>query len=317
MAYDGAGDYAKSEQCFVQAEKEGAGHPLALVGRAFRLLHTRQLKDARTAVDEALRKAPHFWETQFAAGYVLDELAHLGIVPPSRAGARPSRCSAKRWSCRRGRPKSMAWLAAHLLHTPSAENRAEGLRLFDQSIALEPRNGNRYINRAMMPAEQRRPQGRRGQPEEGPRAGGRPRLDPECPDAASLRARQPGRSFSPAGRACPGTAGLASQRRQLVHPWLQLASRFRGAAPLRGAVQAEPGIHGSVCPASAAQGTGQGLHGRGGRGPCRPESRSIQPQAAEPGPGAASVIQSELEGPPSAPPTPPWRLARATTCRSS
>lgn len=149
MAYDGAGDYAKSEQCFVQAEKEGAGHPLALVGRTFRLVHTRHLQDGRIAADEALRKAPQFWETHFAAGYVLAELAHLGIVPPepSRGQAIALFRNALELSPRQA--EVMVWLARTLLHSAGAENRAEGLRLFDRAIGSEPRNGNRYVARSL------------------------------------------------------------------------------------------------------------------------------------------------------------------------
>jgi tetratricopeptide (TPR) repeat protein len=149
MAYDGAGEYAQSEQCFVQAEKEGADQPLALVGRAFRLLHTRKLKDARTAADEALRKAPHFWETQFAAGYVLAELANMGIVPPEPSRSQAIALFRKALELSPRQAETWIWLGRTLQNTGLRENYGDAVRCFDQAVALEPRNGNRYISRGL------------------------------------------------------------------------------------------------------------------------------------------------------------------------
>src|SRR5262249_14945398 len=41
------------------------------------------------------------------------------------------------------------WLARALHHTDTPENRVEAARLFDHAVALEPKNGNRYIIRGI------------------------------------------------------------------------------------------------------------------------------------------------------------------------
>jgi tetratricopeptide (TPR) repeat protein len=149
MAYDGAGEYVRSEQCFVQAEKEGADQPLALVGRAFRLMHARRVPEARSAAEEALRKAPHLWETQFAAGYVLTEMAESGLVPPEPNRSQALALFRKALELSPRQAEAWVWLARVLHNTGVAENRGEAVRCFDQAIALEPRNGNRYVSRAL------------------------------------------------------------------------------------------------------------------------------------------------------------------------
>jgi tetratricopeptide (TPR) repeat protein len=149
MAHDGAGDYARSEECFVQAEKEGADQPLARVGRAFRLMHARRLREARSAAEEALRNAPHLWETRFAAGFVLVEMADSGLVPPEPTRSQALALFRKALELSPRQAETWVWLARTLHHSGVAENRAEAVRCFDQAIALEPRNGNRYVSRAL------------------------------------------------------------------------------------------------------------------------------------------------------------------------
>lgn len=150
MAYDGAGDYYRSENAFLQAEREGSAHPLALVGKAFRLAHARHLKDARTAAEESLRLAPHLWETQLAAGFVLEELVDLGFVPPEPNRKQAIALLRKAAELSPRQAEVWVWLARSLSRTGLAANRSEALRLFDHALALEPRNGNRYISRGLI-----------------------------------------------------------------------------------------------------------------------------------------------------------------------
>jgi serine/threonine protein kinase/Flp pilus assembly protein TadD len=147
MTYDGAGDYHRSEQAFLQAEREGADHPLALVGKAFRLGHERKMKEARAAAEKAVAQAPHFWETHFALGYVLTEQAEDGAVPPEPNGSQGIASLRKALELSPRQAEAWVWLARALSHTHSAENTAEAFRLLDHAVALEPRNGNRYFSR--------------------------------------------------------------------------------------------------------------------------------------------------------------------------
>lgn len=153
MTYDGAGDYKAAEKAFILAEREGAGHPLALVGKAFRLGQARRLKEARAAAEDALRQAPHLWETHFACGWVLEEQAGMGLVPaePSRTQALAHMRKALELSPRQA--EVWTWLARALVHTGVPANRSEGLRMFDHAVALEPQNGNRYVVRSLVRSE--------------------------------------------------------------------------------------------------------------------------------------------------------------------
>jgi tetratricopeptide (TPR) repeat protein len=150
MTFDGAGDYKAAEQSFLQAERAGATHPLALVGKSFRLAQARHLKEARQAADEALRLGPHLWETHFASGYVLEEQTNMGLVPPepSRAQAIVHLRKALELSPRQA--EVWTWLAHVLARTPSPANRTEALRIFNHAVALEPQNGNRYVVRCLI-----------------------------------------------------------------------------------------------------------------------------------------------------------------------
>jgi len=150
MTYDGAGDYKAGEQAFLQAERQGAGHPLALVGKAFRLGQAQRLKEARTVAEEALRQAPHLWETHFACGWVMEEQANQGLLP-----AEPTRMQAiafirKALELSPHQAEAWTWLASALAHTDVLANRAEALRIFDHAVGLEPHNGNRYVVRCVI-----------------------------------------------------------------------------------------------------------------------------------------------------------------------
>ncbi|MBL8799652.1 MAG: protein kinase [Planctomycetia bacterium] len=159
MTFDGAGDYDRSEQAFLQAEREGADHPLALVGKAFRLAHERKLKDARTAAEQALAKAPHFWETHFAFGFVLNELTEDGVVAPEPTRSQGIASMRKALELSPRQAEARVWLARALAHSGTVEGQAEALRLLDQAVALEPRNGNRYFARGVVRLNRGDPKG--------------------------------------------------------------------------------------------------------------------------------------------------------------
>ena len=150
MNYDGSGDYKKAEQAFIQAEREGAGHPLSLVGKAFRLAESQRVKEARGPAEEAVRLGPHLWETHFALGYVMEELAEMGFVPPGPAGSRRLLRCAKALELSPRQAEVWHWLGRALICTDTAANRTEAIRALNRSVALEPANGNRYIGRAML-----------------------------------------------------------------------------------------------------------------------------------------------------------------------
>jgi serine/threonine protein kinase/Flp pilus assembly protein TadD len=150
MAFDGAGEYIESEKTYQQAEREGAAHPLALVGKSFRLAHEQHFAEARTIAEEALRKAPHLWETHFACGYVMEELANHGYLPPDSTRAQSTAHFRKALELSPRQAEACVWLGRSLARQRTAESRVEGLRLFDHAVALEPKNGNRYVIRGMI-----------------------------------------------------------------------------------------------------------------------------------------------------------------------
>jgi serine/threonine protein kinase/Tfp pilus assembly protein PilF len=153
MTYDGAGDYKAAESAFVQAEREGANQPLALVGKAFRLGTARHLKEAQAAADEALRQAPHLWETHFASGWVLEEQVNLGMVPAEPNLTRATGLMRKSLELSPRQAEVVTWLAFSLARTGTPANRSDALRLFEQAVALEPQNGNRYAVRGLIRLE--------------------------------------------------------------------------------------------------------------------------------------------------------------------
>jgi tetratricopeptide (TPR) repeat protein len=147
MAYDGAGDDQAAEKAFILAEREGAGHPLSLVGKAFGLGRAQHLKEAQTAAEEALRQGPHFWETHFACGWVLELQAGMGLVPPESSRARAIGFLQQAQELSPRQAEVWNWLARVRSHSVAPRNRTEALRLFDKAVALEPQNGNRYLIR--------------------------------------------------------------------------------------------------------------------------------------------------------------------------
>jgi len=150
MTYDGAGDYKAAESAFLQAEREGTSHPLALVGKAFRLGMARHLKEAQTVADEALRQGPHLWETHFAAGWALEEQVHLGLVPAEPSLTRAIALLRKSLELSPRQAEVWTWLAYALARSGTPANRTEALRLFEHAVTLEPQNGNRYAVRCLI-----------------------------------------------------------------------------------------------------------------------------------------------------------------------
>ena len=147
FTFDGAGSYEQAEDAFARTNKAGAGDPLALVGRVFQAEHAGRPKDGLQFAQQALKAAPHLWETHFAVGYALIEAITTGAAPqkPARADAIEELRKAYELSPRQ--PEVCFWLANALL---SAGQRDEGLSYLERVIALEPRNGNRYIQRSIL-----------------------------------------------------------------------------------------------------------------------------------------------------------------------
>ena len=148
FAYDGAGLYAQAEDAFSLAERHGANDPLALVGKVFSLAQRRKCKEARRVADEALVRAPHLWETHFAVGYATRELVEDGVLSPEelRKTSLPAFRRALELSPRQA--ETCVWLFRVLVHL-GGEETPEALALVDRAIALEPKNGNRYLIRAL------------------------------------------------------------------------------------------------------------------------------------------------------------------------
>jgi tetratricopeptide (TPR) repeat protein len=143
MAYQGAGDHQKADRVFAQAESGGGDQPLALVGKAFRLLHCRQPREAWQAAQEALRLAPHLWEANFACGLVLEHLVLAGHVPPD-AGWKQAEThilNALQMSPR----QAQVWVRRAELTAITHKN----VRGFDHVIAMEPKNGSHYVKRGV------------------------------------------------------------------------------------------------------------------------------------------------------------------------
>ena len=148
FALDGAGSYAEAEDAFARAEREGANDPLALVGRAFRLAQHHTLYEARTVAEEALKRAPHLWETHFAVGYILTASIEDGLISPAE-WRKPSIAALRKaleLSPRQG--EVWTWLAVALTRSGDKEARAEALVCAERAMTLEPLNGNRHITRA-------------------------------------------------------------------------------------------------------------------------------------------------------------------------
>jgi len=147
FAYDGAGYYAEAEDVFKRAEGEGANDPLALVGRTFWLGHHRKLNEARTAAAQALKLAPHLWETHFAVGYSLMESVDEGYISSeNRLQAVKALRDALDLSPRQA--ETCTWLGI-TLSRGTEDDRKEAVAFVERAIGLEPQNGNRYMLRAI------------------------------------------------------------------------------------------------------------------------------------------------------------------------
>ncbi|MCW8129449.1 MAG: protein kinase [Planctomycetota bacterium] len=146
FAYDGAGYYKEAEEAFHRAELNGASDPLAMVGKVFRLAHERSLTEARRIAEEALRAAPHLWESHFAVAYVLKEMAEDGIVPRGTVleVCLPEFRKALELSPRQA--ETCVWIGICL--SSFAKDHENALAMFDRAVSLEPGNGNRYLSRA-------------------------------------------------------------------------------------------------------------------------------------------------------------------------
>ena len=150
MTFDGSGEYKNADTAFLEAELAGGNHPLALAGKAIRLGNGRRLREARSAAEEAVRLGPHLWETHFALGFVMEELASMGILPagPTREQAIASMRKSLELSPRQA--EVWYWFSLALLRSGSADQRTEALCAVNHAVALEPRNGNRYTGRGLI-----------------------------------------------------------------------------------------------------------------------------------------------------------------------
>jgi tetratricopeptide (TPR) repeat protein len=149
MSFDGAGDYKAAQRTFLEAERDGADHPLALVGKAFRLGQDRRFREARASAEEALRLAPHLWETQFASGYALEEMVNQGLVAPSPHHEQAVALFRKAQELSPRQAEVWVWLGHASAHSGTAAGRAAALQMFERALTLEPRNGNRYVTRGL------------------------------------------------------------------------------------------------------------------------------------------------------------------------
>ena len=295
MSFDGAGDYARSEEAFQQAEKEGADHPLALVGKTFRLGHERKFRDAKQAADQALRQGPHFWETHFAAGYVTEELADAGFLPPD-AHHQAIAHFRKALELSPRQAEAIVWLARACGDTDSAEYRAESNRLFDQAIALEPRNGNRYINRAIIRLGSGDSKGSQVDVQKAKELNANRSLVLHAETLLAFDQGDVERAYRNLGELVKKLEGLAAAHRQLGDPGFQPEPRRRGPAALRGMVPSEPGVSGGLRLEGAGQGAGTRFRRCRRRRPRRPAAGPVQSQAAHSAWRFISRCWAELAG---------------------
>ena len=149
FALDGAGDYVRSAEAFAAAAAEAEDDPLAMVGRAICLTYARDLSEALPLVDRALARAGYLWEAHYGRGWLLGEMIGAGLLPPEpwRATAISELRAAIELSPRQG--EVMVTLARALEASELAGDHAEAERLIERAVALEPTNGNRYVNRAI------------------------------------------------------------------------------------------------------------------------------------------------------------------------
>ena len=158
FTFDGAGAYEEAEDAFVRANKAGAGDPLALVGRVFQAEHASRPKEGLQIARQALKAAPHLWETHFAVGYALLEAINNGAAPRDPTLAEALEELRKAYDLSPRQPEVCFWLANALM---GAGQQDEGLSYLERVIALEPRNGNRYVQRCiLMPGRTREEQDR-------------------------------------------------------------------------------------------------------------------------------------------------------------
>ncbi|GMV79345.1 MAG: hypothetical protein AMXMBFR7_05290 [Planctomycetota bacterium] len=148
FAFDGAGYYTEAQTAFQRAEKLGADHPLALVGRALALSYDRRLREAMEVAKRAQALGPHFWEAHLTVGYILIESDGEGLFPhgSNRQAARDALQRAHDLAPRQA--ETCIWLAT-ALEAEDPPDRAGADRLQEQAIVLEPKNGCRYAFRAL------------------------------------------------------------------------------------------------------------------------------------------------------------------------
>jgi len=149
FTYDGAGQYDAAQDCFERAEKFGADDPLAHVGRCFRLVYERQLREGKDVADAAIKRGGHLWEAHFAFGYVVLEMAKDGLIPAEKGRTDALAAFRKALELSPRQAETCEWLALSLLvGRPTPANIEEAKSYINRAIELEPLNGNRYVSRA-------------------------------------------------------------------------------------------------------------------------------------------------------------------------
>ena len=123
------------------ASSPGAG------GQVLRLMHARRPTEARAAAEEAFRLAPHLWETHFACGLALLTFVDMGYLPSQPNGDRGYQLLVE---ARMLSPRQAAVWSALAQHAKSSDR----LRLYNYTVALEPQNANRYVERGLFRLKQ-------------------------------------------------------------------------------------------------------------------------------------------------------------------
>ncbi|MCX7805101.1 MAG: protein kinase [Planctomycetota bacterium] len=157
FAYDGAGYYREAERAFEIADSSDRDDPLAMVGRSFRAAHRGRVAEAARIAAEAAGRGPHLWETHFALGYAKAACARYGAMEPSVASREAVGHMRKALDLAPGRADIHFWLGHAVQISAEAEGGAareatikEALAACERAAAMEPRNGNRRVETALV-----------------------------------------------------------------------------------------------------------------------------------------------------------------------
>jgi serine/threonine protein kinase/tetratricopeptide (TPR) repeat protein len=150
FAFNNDGDYREAEEAFQRVERLGADHPLALIGKSFRLGNGGQLNEACATARRAVALAPTLWETHYGYAQALSGSISDGYLPALSWRETVIAEYRKALELTPRQPEVTRALATELFQVPGQEVTAR--KMLDDLVAALPKSGNTRLERGVLRA---------------------------------------------------------------------------------------------------------------------------------------------------------------------